>query len=211
MAIPEPGSGAPEFGRPDRPLGRGLEDVSHVFLSPRTEPEPPAAPVSERRPPARERSGPSPLLLQPAAAVTREQIAATLREFDGGIEVGLRAIDARIPCDEIGEIDLLAVDRAGLLTIVDFDTTGNDDLLIRGLGHFDWALRNVPNLRRMLKGQAVNFSQEPRLILLAPDFSSRVKAAARQIGRPQITWVRYHYVDTPGRAGILFESQADGR
>jgi hypothetical protein len=206
MSSPEPGgSGAPEFGRPDRPLGRGLEDVSHVFLSPRAEAEDPA-PVSERRPPARERSAPSPLLLRPAAAVTREQIAATLREFDGGIEAGLRAIDARLPCDEMGEIDLLAVDRASLLTIVDFDTTGSDDLLIRGLGHFDWALRNVPNLRRMLRGQAVNFSLEPRLILLAPDFSPRVRAAARQIGRPQITWVRYHYVDTPGRAGILFEA-----
>jgi hypothetical protein len=207
MSSPDPGSGAPEFGRPDRPLGRGLEDVSHVFLSPKTEAEAPA-PASERRPPARERSGPGPLLLRPTAAVTREQIAMTLREFDGGIEAGLRAIDARLPCDEIGEIDLLAVDRASLLTIVDFDTTGNDDLLIRGLGHFDWVLRNVPNLRRMLRGQAVNFSLEPRLILLAPDFSPRVRAAARQIGRPQITWIRYHYVDTPGRAGILFEPLA---
>lgn len=205
MASPDPGgSTAPEFGRPDRPLGRGLEDVSHVFLTPKAEAET-TAPVPERRPSPRERSGPSALLLQPSSAVTREQIAATLREFEGGIETGLRSIDARIPCESIGEIDLLAVDRASQLTIIDFDTTGNDDLLVRGLGHFDWALRNVPNLRRMLRGQPVNFSQEPRLVLLAPDFSPRVRSAARQLTRPQISWVRYHYVDMPGRAGILFE------
>ncbi|HEY8257057.1 MAG TPA: hypothetical protein VIG08_05320 [Gemmatimonadales bacterium] len=205
MGSPEPGgSTPPDAGRSERPLGRGLEDVSHVFLSPKSEAEGPP-PTTERRPPPRDRAGPGALLLRPATAVTREQIAATLREFEGGIEAGLRAIDARIPCEPSGEIDLLAIDRASQLTIIDFDTTGSDDLLIRGLGHYDWATRNVPNLRRMLRGQPVNFSQEPRLILLAPDFSPRVRSAARQLSRPQISWVRFHYLDTPGRAGILFE------
>ena len=102
----------------------------------------------------------------------------------------------------------IAIDRAGLLTIIDFDTTSNDELLLRGLSHFDWVVRNLPNVRRMYRGQAINLSQEPRLVLLAPQFSSRVRCVARQIPRPRIDWVRYHFVETPGRPGIFFETLA---
>ena len=200
------GSSAPGVGRSDRPLGRGLEDVSHVFLSQQAEGgsmDPGCRPAG--RPLPGEGTAPSALLLRPAAQVTREQVGGALREFAGALEDGLKGIDAGIPCAPCGEIDLLAIDRAGQLTIIDFDTTSGDELLIRGLGHLDWVVRNVPNLRRMFRGQAINFSLPPRLFLLAPQFSSRVRCVARQITSLQIDWVRYHLVETPGRAGILFE------
>ena len=191
-------SSAPDVGRSDRPLGRGLADVSHVFLSQRAD-------EGGQRPFPREKAGSSAVLLRPVAYLTREQVAAALKEFEGAIEAGLTGIDAGIPCAPYGEIDFLAVDRASQLTIIDFDTTASDDLLIRGLGHFDWVVRNIPNLRRMFRGQAINFTLQPRVVLLAPQFSSRVRCVARQITRPHIYWVRYHFVEAPGRAGILFE------
>lgn len=208
MEQPEPGSvGAPGAGRPDRPLGRGLADVSHVFLS--QEADPPGTDRSSgrraARPLPREASASTPLLLRPAAQVTRDQVAAALQEFAGTLEDGLREIDAEVPCPPCGEIDLLAIDRVNQLTIIDFETTSSDELLIRALGHVDWAADNVPNLRRMFRGLAINFSLQPRLVLIAPQFSSRVRRAARQIARLQIDWVRYHLVETPGHAGIFFE------
>jgi hypothetical protein len=194
----------PGAGRPERPLGRGLEDVARVFLS---EPERAVDPGAGRRPartlPA-EAAAPGPLLLRPAQG-TREQVAAALKEFEGALEDGLRMIDAEIPCPPWGQIDLLAVDRASQLTIVDFETSATDELLIRGLGHVDWVVANVPNLRRMFRGQAINFALQPRLMLLAPRFSSRVSRATRQLAHLQIAWVRYHFVETPGRPGIFFE------
>jgi hypothetical protein len=147
-------------------------------------------------------------LLHPAAQFTREQVAAVLKEFGGALEEGLRAIDADIPCPPCGEIDLLAIDRANQFTIIDFDTSSSDELLLRGLGHFDWVVGNLPNVRRMFRGQVINFSLEPRLVLLAPQFSSRVRCVARQIPRPRIDWVRYHFVQMPGRPGIFFEPLA---
>jgi hypothetical protein len=201
------GSSAPDVGRSDRPLGRGLEDVSHVFLSPRADEggiDPSGGRRSER-PLPREQTASSAVLLRPAAHVTREQVAAALKEFEGAIEAGLTGIDAGVPCAPYGEIDFLAVDRASQLTIIDFDTTSSDDLLIRGLGHFDWVVRNIPNLRRMFRGQAINFSLQPRVVLLTPQFSPRMRCVVRQITRPPIHLVRYHLVETPGRAGIFFE------
>lgn len=157
------------------------------------------------RPYPREKSAPSALLLRPAAQVTGEQVAAALKEFEGALEEGLRCIDAELPCGPCGKIDLLALDRANQLTIIDFDTTSSDELLLRGLDHFDWVVGNLFNIRRMFRGHAINFSLEPRLFLLAPQFSSRVRRVACRIPRPRIDWVRYQFVETPGRPGIFFE------
>jgi hypothetical protein len=194
--------------QPDRPLGRGLEEVSHLFLSQRGEqpgPEP-AAGWRPERPPPRQEPAPDAVLLRAAAPLTRGQVAAALKSVEGGLESGLRVIDFEIPCAPSGEIDLLAVDRTNQLAIIDFELNAGDEILIRGLGHFDWMVANQPNVRRMFRGQVINFSLEPRLFLLAPQFSSRLRGVARQIQRPRIDWVRYTWVDVSGQPGILLEA-----
>jgi len=200
-------AGVHDIGRPDKPLGRGLEDISHLFLSHKTD----RAATADRAvvrsndhssTPPRSRAGVT--LLRPAA-VTKDWLSIVLTEFDDALEEGLRTIDTNVPCHPCGEIDLLAVDRASHLTIIDFDTTVNDDLLMRGLGHFDWIVRNMPNVQRMYRDQPINLSLQPRLFLLAPQFSSLVRCVARQITRPAIHWVRYLTVEASAGPGILFE------
>jgi hypothetical protein len=200
---PEP----PAAARPDRPLGRGLAEVSHVFLSQKAEegnPEPGPS-WQAKRPTPREEGAPGTLLLTPASQVSREDVAAALREFEGALEAGLRVIDSDIPCGQVGAMDFVAIDRAGLLAVIDFETASSDDLLLRGLDHVDWVIGNLPNLRRMYRGQAINFSLEPRLFLLAPQFSARVRRVAGRIPQTRIDWVRYHLVETPGGPGMFFE------
>jgi hypothetical protein len=185
------------------PLGRGLEHVSHLFLSPKTGDAPASSPEPESSAPASPRR--NAVVLRPVQ-IARDRLAAILPlDWSGALEDGLRTIDARIPCDPCGEIDVLAADRTRKLTIIDFDTTLNDGLLLRGLGHFDWVARNAPNVQRMCPAQAFDSSLPPRLILLAPQFSAVVRRAMRQLTHPQIQWVRYHTVETPGGVGILFE------
>jgi hypothetical protein len=194
-------------GAQSRPLGRGLEDVCHLFLSPKPGETSASDSAAVRSPehssaPAGPRGGIA--LLRPAS-VTRDRLGIILMEFDGALEEGLRAIDAKIPCHPCGEIDLLAVDHTSHLAIIDFETTCNDGLLLRGMSHFEWIVHNMPNVQRMYRGQAVNFSLPPRLFLLAPQFSPMLRSAARQITRPQIRWVKYHTVEIAGGPGILFE------
>jgi hypothetical protein len=195
----------PGAGRSHRPLGRGLEDVSHLFLSHRggEAAAPGPVPSAVGTPPPS--GSPESIALLRPAPVTRDWLAITLMKFDGALEDGLRVIDTNIPCHPCGEIDLLAVDRAGLLTIIDFDTTSNDNLLLRGIGHFDWVVQHLPNVARMYREHAVNLGLPPRLVLVAPEFSALLRSVARQITRPHTRWVRYHVVDVSGGAGILFE------
>ena len=175
-----------------RPLGRGLQDVSHLFLS-QTTPAVSRGAVVQLRP----------------VQVTRDRLAELL-SLDRGVslEEGLRTIEARIPCEPCGDIDLLAIDRTGKLTIIDFDTTINDSLLLRGLGHLDWIACNTEAIRRMCPAQGVGTSLLPRLILVAPQFSLLARRVMRLLTRPQIRWVRYHVVETPAGPGILFEPVA---
>jgi hypothetical protein len=185
------------------PLGRGLEHVSHLFLSPKTA----DAPASSPEPESSAAAGPrrNVVVLRPVQ-LNRERLAAILPlDWSGALEDGLRTIDARIPCHPCGEIDVLAVDRTNKLTIIDFDTTVNDGLLLRGLGHVDWVVRNTQNVQRMYPTQTVDSSLPPRLVLLAPQFSTVLRRVMRQFTNPQIQWVRYHAVDTPGGVGMLFE------
>src|SRR5207247_680155 len=67
--------------------------------------------------------------LRRPAPITRDRLAADQMKCDGALEEGLRAFDAKIPCPSCGEIDLLAVDRASQLTIIDFEMTFDDSLL----------------------------------------------------------------------------------
>jgi len=185
------------------PLGRGLEHVSHLFLSPRTGEAAAASPEAAAPPPGGPRR--NAVVLRPVQ-LARERLAAILPlDWSGALEDGLRTIDARIPCHPCGEIDVLAVDRTSKLTIIDFDTTLNDGLLLRGLGHVDWVVRNLPNIQRMCPGQTIEPGLPPRLVLLAPQFSAVLRRVMRQLTHPAIQWFRYHTVDTPAGVGMLFE------
>jgi hypothetical protein len=199
---------APDGHRSDKPLGRGLGDVSHLFLSQRA-PEATANDQAASRPAARPSPAPGsrgPIALLRPASVTRDRLAALLMEFPGALEEGLRAIDTNIPCHPCGEIDLLGVSRGGELTIIDLETAANDALVLRGMGHFHWIVRNMPNVRRMYREQAINFSLPPRLVLLAPQFSALLRSLVRQITCPQVQWLRYHTVESSGGGpAVLFE------
>jgi hypothetical protein len=202
------GVGGPDgIRRADKPLGRGLDDVSHLFLSHKaagpsaTEQAAPRA-IERPLPPSGSRGGVA--LLRPAA-LPRERLATLVAEFAGVLEEGLRAVDTNIPCHPCGEIDVLAVSRAGHVTIVDVDAAANDALLARGLAHFHWVVRNMPNLRRMYREPAINFSLQPRVVLLAPQFSALLRSMARQLSGPQVQWVRYHAVESAGGPAVLFE------
>src|SRR5262245_10046288 len=203
-----PGEPSP---RSERPLGRGLEDVSHLFLSQRqaaaAAAPPPRAPEPQRPVQA---APPRPSVLAPSPTpLTRPQLATMLREAGGALEDGLRALDSNVPCHPCGEIDLLALDRSNLLTVVDYEVAPAAALMLRGIAHVDWILRNVHTIRRMYAGQVINFSAPPRVILIAPAFSPLLKSAARQVNRPQITWVRYHAVDVGGQPSVFFERLPD--
>ena len=195
-------------GRTERRLGRGLEDVSYLFLSPKAG-ELAVKGVARGDSTERARVQPSqraiPIVLGPSPALNQNELVSLLNRNTAVLEEGLQAIDANIPCEIGGPISLLAVDRTNQLAIIDLDTSTNDELVLRGICHFDWFVRNVPIVRRMYHGRVINFSFQPRLFLVAPDFSPLARCVVHRISCHQIICFRYHAVALSSGTGLLFE------
>jgi hypothetical protein len=194
--------------RTEKRLARGLEDVSHLFLSqptgrPAEKGEEQNTPCEQALPePAQPRT---PIVLHASPALNRELLVSLLNKYTAVLEEGMHAIDSNVPCDPYGPIDLLAVDGADQLAVVDVDTAPNNELFLRGIAHYDWFVRNNPIIRRMYHGRVINFSAQPRLFLVAPDFSPLLKCAAQRSACPQVYCFGYRTVAMPGGMGVLFE------
>jgi hypothetical protein len=186
------------------PLPRGLDSVSHLFLSNgsagrRTvSPDPPAPPAAKDPPAA--------IVLSRAQPLPRAQLLTLIKGAPAALEAGMKLIDSDIPCDVSGNIELLALDSANNLAIIELDENPNEGLLLRGIGHFDWVSRNAPIVRQMHQGQVINLALQPRLFLVAPDFTHSFRCALRHVVSTQIQCLKYHCVSLPGGTGVFFES-----
>jgi hypothetical protein len=201
-------SASADRSRAERRLARGLEDVSHLFLSQAVEDAgaKPEAAVDPSE--ASQVRAAHPAFVAGSAAATafgRDQLLSLLSENTAALEEGMRAIDANLPCDPYSPIDLLAVDVANRLAIIDLDTGANDGMLLRGMCHFDWLVRNMRFSRRMYHGHVIDGSSPPRIFLVAPQFSPMLSCAAHRMTGPQVTCVRYHALTVAGGTGILLE------
>lgn len=121
------------------------------------------------------------------------------------LEEGLRAIDANIPCDPFGSIDLMAVDSQDQLCIINVDVAEKDEAILRGIACFDWIVRNTPIVRRMYQGRVINYSAPPRLFLVAPGFSPLLKCVAQRSTNPRVSCFAFRAVASAGGVGMLFE------
>ena len=200
----------PGKAAPDKPLPRGLEQVSHLFLSPSQTPGPNSQ-TSRTTPPPQEPKpvdppdAPLTVVLKPGEFHSREQLISLLRRQSSALEDGLKVIDTNLPCAMLGCLDLVALGSAGQITLIEIDERANDGLLLRGISHYDWIVRNMPIVRRMYAAHSVNYALQPRLLLMAPDFSWEFHCATRQFPALQIQCFKYHAVGLLGGVGVLFE------
>jgi hypothetical protein len=198
-----------EDRRFERRLARGLEDVSYLFLSQPSDGSSGKA-AGENTSTEQVSPGPAPprtsILLRAYPAFNRELLISLLNKNAAVFEAGLCAIDANVPCDPFGAIDLVAVDAFDQLCVINVDIAQNDELLLRGIAHIDWIVRNIPIVRRMYQGRVINFSAPPRLFLVAPSFSPLLKCTALRSESPKVCCFAYRTAAVSGGVGILFEN-----
>jgi len=194
--------------RSERRLARGLEDVSHLFL---TQPSNrPAEKAEEQNAFAGQTSQgavrpETPIPLHSSPAVNRELLISLLHDKTDVLEEGLKAIDTNVSCAPFGSIDLVAVDSCNRLSVIGVDTLQSDVSLLQGIAHVDWLVRNMPVVRRMYKEHAIDFSSPPRLFLVAPHFSPLFQCVAQRLFSPRISCFEYRTAAMPAGLGILFE------
>jgi hypothetical protein len=197
----------PNSLRPEKRPPRGMEDVVHLFLS-----QPPGGatvlPDTGDTPSGREPAVPPPptvTMAYPATAPGKEEIIQLLNADTAVLETGLRAIDRGIPYDPVRTIDLLAIDCLNRLVVILLETAANDGMLLWAISQHDWVIGNVPMLRKLYQGQAINYSFSPRIFLVAPKFSPQLICAARRIQSPRIGCYRYRAIAVSSGTALFFE------
>ena len=65
-------------------------------------------------------------------------------------------------------------------------------------------VRNMSVVRRMYAGQLIDFSQEPRICLVASRFSSVMESAIRHVTN-RVMCLVFRDLELPGRLGISLE------
>jgi hypothetical protein len=76
----------------------------------------------------------------------------------------MRVIDTNLPCDTVGTVEVMALSSSGQLTIIDVADGISDALLVRGMNHTDWVVRNLPIVRRMYAAHVINYSFLPATV-----------------------------------------------
>jgi hypothetical protein len=66
---------------------------------------------------------------------------------------------------------VLLVDSGGALVVVELKVVVDDEMLMQALDYYDYVTRNVDGFARAYADKGINPRQEPRLLLIAPDFS----------------------------------------
>ena len=197
----------PNSLHPEKQPAKGMEDVARLFLT-----QPPGeatiSPDAGEVPSGREHVVPSQPIVTvacPAAALGKEEIIQLLDANTAALESGLRAIDRTVPCDPSRTIDLLAVDSLSQLVVIALEAAPDDGMLLRAVSQYDWIVGHVPILRKLYRGQVINFSSPPRIFLVAPEFSRQLACAAHRIQSPRIGCYRYRAIAVPSGTAVLFE------
>lgn len=94
------------------------------------------------------------------------------------IEKGLKVIANQVITPK-GRIDLLCVDKEGVLTIVELKVDQDDDHLKQAINYYDWVFENMDWLRNNYPAFSISNETRPKIILVAKNFTDSVITSAK--------------------------------
>jgi hypothetical protein len=197
-----------DLRRAEKRLGRGLEDVSSIFLSLASDKQVDKARTentSFAHSPEVTADSRIPVLLSPSEPINRESMISLLNQHSSHLEEGTRAIDSNIPCPPFGAIDLLALGCSHQVSVIKVDIRQNDLSLIQGIAQVDWILRNKLIIQRICPAETIELAIPPRLLLVAPDFSPLLRCVVQRIVIPKVICFEYRTVSLPDNVGVFFK------
>ena len=89
------------------------------------------------------------------------------------LEEGLQTVARQVPTAR-GPLDVLLVDSGNALVVAELKVVDEDGMLVQGIDYYDYVARNLESFARVYGSHQIDVSQEPRLLLVAPNFSQRL-------------------------------------
>jgi len=104
--------------------------------------------------------------------LSEKELESRIRDHPHQIEPGLNFVDAQRRAGR-GPLDLLFHDSGKALVVVELKVAKSDGMLFQAIDYFDYVYSNRERLALAYKAKGIDIdaSQEPRIILVSPDFS----------------------------------------
>lgn len=117
-----------------------------------------------------------------------------IREQPHLIEPGLRFVASQRKAGR-GPLDLLLVDSGNALVVAELKVVRSDEMLLQALDYFDYVYSNLERLALAyeVKGIKIDPYQEPRIMLIAPDFSQLLMNRCKWL-KCRIDLYRFRYL-----------------
>jgi len=130
-------------------------------------------------------------------------LRAMLANNPNAIEEGLGVLKQEYPT-ESGPVDLLCVDYEGRLCIGEIKLGEDNIMLLQALRYYDWVYSNRDRIDEMFRNNRIDISKEPKIILIARDFSETLIKSAKYV-EPRVDLYTYKYLQTSttGERGLL--------
>lgn len=107
------------------------------------------------------------------------------------LEDGMRIVTHQLTTPT-GPLDILAVDEEGALVVIELknEVDEGEDQLLQAIRYYDWCFENRSWLSHAYKEKSIDPQKDPRLVLVAPDFSESLKRLAKYLA---VEVELYHY------------------
>jgi Endonuclease NucS len=140
--------------------------------------------------------------------ILEAQLEDLVRRAPELIEPGLRFVDHQVRTDR-GPLDVLLVDDAGALVVAELKVEADDGVFQQAVDYYDYVRRNLDSLARAYSSSSVNPLLEPRLLILAPEFSETLVNRLRWLRIPVLafSFQIQSFEDQPGDHTPVYREQ----
>lgn len=123
------------------------------------------------------------------------------------LEAGMRIVTHQLTTPT-GPLDILVVDEDGALAVIELknEIVDGEGQLLQALRYYDWCFENRAWLASAYKNKGIDPQKEPRLILVAPDFSNALTRLAKYLA-VEVELFRYQAIELPDGQKDLVCSQ----
>lgn len=131
------------------------------------------------------------------------QLQELMGEHAETLETGLKVLDSRVLLGG-ATIDLLAVDAEGSLVLIALGFAGDDEMLVRALEAYSWALEYPEALRRLYPAVRLSASEPPRVVFVAERMPDPFLRKVKHLRLPKVACLEFHF-------GLAFTTVAGPR
>ncbi|MCL6430302.1 MAG: endonuclease NucS [Anaerolineae bacterium] len=137
----------------------------------------------------------------------RQELEPILVSSPELIEEGLRIVAHQLPTPT-GPLDILAIDDGGALVVIELKNEVDDGEgpLLQALRYYDWVVENRAWIAHVYRAKDIDPQKDPRLALVAPDFSDSLKRLAKYLA-VETELYRYQAIELPSGERTIVVTQ----